>query len=156
VKTATDLTLLVQQKTWDKDLVLWLGPEKRLREILGSSPIIVLDLLDLFDSDHMPMDDDETRSELQRHLRNWLQAHPTGPDSRTVLLVRSVSLLVRYQVGVRDFYEWFCNDFGMVVLVLNGLLTETIQSEEVICVPERLVQYFRPPEVVKEVYGEVA
>jgi hypothetical protein len=155
VKTATDLTLLVQQKTWDKDLVLWVGSENRLREVLGSTPVIVLDLLDLFDPDHLPMDDDETRTELLRQLRKRLQSLPTGPGSRTVLLVRSVGLLARYQVGVRDFYEWFCNDFGMGVLVLNGLPAESIGSDEVICVPERLVQYFRAPEVVKEAYGEV-
>jgi hypothetical protein len=155
VKTAADLSLLVQQRTWDKDLVLWVGSENRLREVLGSTPVIVLDLLDLFDPEHLPMDDDETRAQLQRHLRKRLQSLPTGPGSRAVLLVRSVSLLARYQVGVRDFYEWFCNDFGMVVLILNGLPAEPIGSDEVICVPERLVQYFRTPEVVKEVYGEV-
>jgi hypothetical protein len=155
VKTAAELALLVQQRTWDKDLVLWVGSENRLREVLGSAPLLVLDLLDLFDPDHLPMDDDETRTELQRQLRKRLQGLQTGPGSRTVLLVHSVSLLARYQVGVRDFYEWFCNDFGMVVLVLNGLPVEPIGSDEAVCVPERLVQYFRAPEVVKAVYGEV-
>jgi hypothetical protein len=101
------------------------------------------------------MDDDETRTELRRQLRKRLQGLNPSPSNRLVLVVRSVSLLVRYEVGVRDLYEWFCNDFGMVVLALNSLPAEPIESEDVICVPERLVQYFRAPEVVKEVYGEV-
>jgi hypothetical protein len=57
---------------------------------------------------------------------------------------------------VQDFYDWFCNDFAMAVLVLNTLPAETIEMDEVVCAPERLVQYFRTPEVVKEGYGEVA
>jgi hypothetical protein len=48
-----------------------------------------------------------------------------------------------------------CNDFGMVVLALNSLPAEPIGSPEVVCMPDRLVQYFRAPDVVKEIYGEV-
>ena len=153
MKTLVDLARLAQQKTWDKDLVLWVGSENRLREVLGAVPVLELDLLDLFDPDNLPMDDGQTRAELQRQLRKQLQNLGTGPGNRAVLLVRSVSLLARYHVGVRDFYEWFCNDFGMVVLTLNGLPAEPLGSPEVICVPERLVQYFRAPDLVKEIYG---
>jgi hypothetical protein len=154
VKTQSDLALLVQQKTWDKDVVLWVGSEARLREALGNAQVTVLDLLDLFDPDRLPMDDEETRAELQRKLRARLQSLPTGPANRTVLLVRSVGLLARYQVGVRDFFEWFCGDFAMVVLVLGRLPATGFESDGVVCVPERLTQYFRAPEVVKQVYGE--
>jgi hypothetical protein len=156
VKTASELARLAQQNTWDKDLVLWVGSENRLREVLGSVSVLELDLLDLFDPDNLPMDDDETRTELQRQLRKRLRSLGTGPGNRAVLLVRSVSLLARYHVGVRDFYEWFCNDFGMAVLALNSLPPEPVVSPEVVCVPERLVQYFRAPDVVKEMYGEFA
>jgi hypothetical protein len=156
MKTLTELARLVQQKTWDKDLVLWVGSENRLRELLGATPTVELDLLDLFDPDHLPMDDGETRTELQRNLRKRLQTLSVSPGNRAILLVRSIGLLARYQSGVRDFYEWFCNDFAMVVLVLNRLPAEPIGSDEVVCVPDRLVQYFRAPEVVKQVYGEEA
>jgi hypothetical protein len=154
VKTPADLARLAQQRTWDKDLVLWVGSENRLREVLGAVPVVDLDLLDLFDPDKLPMDDDETRAELRRQLRKRLQTLTTGPGNRAVLLVRSVSLLARYQAGVREFYDWFCNDFGMVVLTLSGLPAGPIGSAEVVCVPERLLEYFRGPDVVKEVYGE--
>jgi hypothetical protein len=154
VKTAADLTKLVQQKTWDKEVVLWVGAEGGLRAALGGAPTLDLDLLDLFDPDNLPMDDDETRTVLQRQLRKRLQNLGTGPGNRAVLVVRSVGLLARYRAGVRDFYEWFCNDFGMVVLALGGVPGEPVGSPEVVCVPDRLVDYFRAPDVVKEVYGE--
>jgi hypothetical protein len=155
VKTVADLALLLRQKTWDKDLVLWVGSETRLREALGDAPVLKLELLDLFDPDRLPMDDEETRSELQLSLRKQLRSYATGPANRSVLLVRSVSLLARYRVGVQDFYDWFCSDFAMAVLVLNALPAEPIEMDQVVCMPERLVHYFRTPEVVKEVYGEV-
>ena len=154
MKPLSDLALLVQQKTWNKDVVLWVGSEARLREALGNTQVVVLDLLDLFDPQRLPMDDEETREQLQRGLRARLQNLPTGPANRAVLLVRSVSLLARYQVGVRDFFEWFCGDFAMVVLVLGRLPAAGFGFDGVVCVPERLVQYFRAPEVVKQVYGE--
>jgi hypothetical protein len=154
VKTADELASLFRQKTWDKDLVLWVGAESRLRELLGTVPAAELDLLDLFDPDCLPMDDDETRVTLQRNLRQALRGHAVGPGNRCVLLVRSVSLLARYHVGVRDFYEWFCNDFAMVVLALGRMLADPIATDEVVCMPDRPLQYFRAPDVVKQVYGE--
>jgi hypothetical protein len=156
MKPPAELARLVQQKTWDKDLVLWVGSENRLRELLGGTPTVELDLLDLFDPERLPMDDEETRAELQRNLRQRLQALSVSPGNRAVLLVRSIGLLARYQVGVGDFYQWFCNDFAMVVLVLNRLPAEPVGSDEVVCAPDRLAQHFRAPEVVKQVYGEEA
>ncbi len=49
MKPATELALLCQQRTWDKDLILWVGSETRLQQLLGTLPVVVLDLLDLFD-----------------------------------------------------------------------------------------------------------
>jgi hypothetical protein len=154
VKTEAELAQLVQQKTWDKELVLWVGSESRLCELLGATPVTVLDLLDLFDPDRLPMDDDETRLELQGNLRKRLQSLSANSGNRAVLLVRSVGLLARYQAGVRDFYNWFCNDFAMAVLVLGRLPGDLVGSDEVVCVPDRLAQYFRAPGVVKQLYGE--
>ena len=79
-----------------------------------------LDLLDLFDPDHLPMDDDETKFQLVHSLRQKLQSLSPGPGRRIILVVKSIGLLARYDAGVKEFYEWFCGDFGMVVLLLDG------------------------------------
>jgi hypothetical protein len=71
-----------------------------------------------------------------------------------VLVVKSIGLLARYQAGVREFYEWFCGDFTMVVLLLDGRLEEHLWPEEVTCNTDSLLTYFDTPEVVKQVFGE--
>jgi hypothetical protein len=154
VRTPGELARLFQQKTWEKDVVLWIGSEGKLRELLGAAPHTALDLLDLFDPDRLPMDADETRTDLQRNLRAWLRGHAPGSSSRLILLVRSVGLLARYRVPLNDFYDWFCHDFAMVVLLLPDLAATGIGAPEVICNPARLLQYFSTPDVVKQVYGE--
>ena len=60
MKTAADLGALTRQKTWDKDVVLWVGSEHALLHTLGQISYTVLDLLDLFDEDCLPMDHEET------------------------------------------------------------------------------------------------
>src|SRR5262245_21747540 len=131
MKTAADLAALTRQKTWDKDVVLWIGSENALLHTLGQSSYAVLDLLDLFDEDCLPMDNEETQAHLRRGLRRQLQSLQIGSERRTVLIVKSIGLLARYQAGVREFYEWFCNDFAMVVLLLDGVLEERLWPEEV-------------------------
>jgi hypothetical protein len=154
MKTAGDLGALTRQQTWDKDVVLWVGAENALLHILAQIPHVVLDLLDLFDEECLPMDDEETRVQLLRGLRHQLQSFQVGPERRTVLVVKSIGLLARYHAGVREFYEWFCGDFAMVVLILDGLPDERVWSEEVACDPDRLLKYFHEPGVVKQVFGE--
>ena len=154
MKTAADLAALTRQKTWDKDVVLWVGAEHALLHTLGQTPYTVLDLLDLFDEDCLPMDEEETRAQLLRSLRHKLQSLQVGSERRTVLVVKSIGLLARYHTGVREFYEWFCSDFAMVVLVLDGLLDECVWPEEVACDSDRLLKYFNEPGVVKQVFGE--
>ncbi len=100
------------------------------------------------------MDDEDTRAELQRNLRKQLRELTPGTGSRLVLLVRSAGLLARYQAGVQDFYQWFCHDFAMAILLVDRLPAEPLTTDEVVCMPGRLLQYFRAPEVVKQVYGE--
>src|SRR6266511_5043178 len=138
MKTAADLSALARQKTWDKDVVLWVGAENALLHILAQIPHVVLDLLDLFDEECLPMDDEETRVQLLRGLRHKLQSFHVGSERRTVLVVKSIGLLARYHAGVREFYEWFCSDFAMVVLILDGLPDERVWSEEVACDPDRM------------------
>ena len=106
MKTAADLAALTRQRTWDKDVVLWVGAEHALMHTLGQTPHTVL------------------------------------------------GLLARYHAGVREFYEWFCGDFAMVVLILDGLLDERVWPEEVACDADRLLTYFNEPGIVKQVFGE--
>ena len=150
MKTAADLAALTRQKTWDKDVVLWVGSEHALLHTLGQLSSTVLDLLDLFDEDRLPMDHEET----QAHLRRQLQLLQVGSERRTVLIVKSIGLLARYHAGMREFYEWFCSDFAMVVLLLDGLLEERLWPEEVLCDTDSLLKYFDTPGVVKQVFGE--
>ena len=154
MKTAGDLGALTRQKTWDKDVVLWVGAENALLHILAQIPHVVLDLLDLFDEECLPMDDEETRVQLLRGLRHQLQSFQVGPERRTVLVVKSIGLLARYHAGMREFYEWFCGDFAMVVLILDGLADERVWPEEVGCDADHLLKYFHEPGVVKQVFGE--
>jgi hypothetical protein len=51
-------------------------------------------------------------------------------------------LLATYGVGVREFYDWFCNDFSMVFLVIEGRCSDTTWPEEVECYPNQLIDYF--------------
>jgi hypothetical protein len=154
VKAAEDLAVLVQQRTWDKDLVLWLGSEQRLLDVLRPGSYQVLDLVDSFDEACLPMDDESTRSLLARELRDKLQSLEAGSGRRTILIVKSIALLARYGVGIREFYNWFCNDFRMAILFLEGPLEHADWPEEVICNNDLLLKYFNSPGMVKEVYRE--
>jgi hypothetical protein len=153
VKRPSELAKLVRQRTWDKDVVLWLGPENGLLDALKSVKIAGLDLLDLFDETNLPMDDEETRSLLTRELRAKLKSFPTGPDNRLVLVVKSVGLLARYNVGTSEFYAWFCSDFAMVVLLLDGVPEPIEWPDEIVCDWNRLLDYFKEPDAVKHVFA---
>jgi hypothetical protein len=101
------------------------------------------------------MDDEETRQYMIAALANRLQAISTGPGNRVVLVVTSIGLLARYGVGLREFYDWFCGDFSMVVLLLERTLEDTQWPDEVSCDSGRLLSYFQEP-LVKQVFGEKA
>jgi hypothetical protein len=155
MKPPAELKSLVEQRTWEKEVVLWVGTETALAKLLGPVHHATLDLLDLFDEDKLPMDDEETRQCMVAVLSTRLQAIPTGPGTRVVLVVTSIGLLARYAVGLREFYDWFCGDFSMVVLLLERTLEETQWPEEVSCDSDRLLGYFQEP-MVKQVFGEKA
>jgi hypothetical protein len=152
VRRPSELTKLVRQRTWDKDVVLWVATESALLEAVGPVKTATLDILDLFDETNLPMDDDETRSRLTGVLRSKLRAIPTGPGNRTVLIVKSVGLLARYNIGTSEFYKWFCGDFAMVVLLLDGVPDRVEWPDEITCDGNRLLSYFREPDVVKHVF----
>ena len=153
MKRPSELAKLIRQQTWDKDVVLWVGTEANLLDALKNVKVATLDLLDLFDETNLPMDDDETRSRLTRELRAKLRAIPTGPENRTALIVKSVGLLARYNAGTSEFYKWFCGDFAMVVLLLDGVPERTEWPEEIACDGNRLLNYFREHDVVKQVFA---
>lgn len=132
---------LVGQRTWDKELNLWIGPERQLREQLEGLRVETLDLLDLIEVD-MSTDDDDVRLHLARAIRQHVKAIPRERGQHVVLIVLSAGLLARFRVGVREFYEWFCDDFSMVFLVVEGRCTDVEWPDEVECHPNQLIDYF--------------
>ena len=108
-----------------------------------------LDLLDLFSPSSMPIEDDEVRLHLSRSLRKHLKTIPRTFGKRAALIVRSAGLLARYRMGVQDFYDWFCDDFAMVILVVEGSCSEADWPDEVQCNPDGLVEYFKDAGMVK-------
>lgn len=156
MKPAAELTALVGQRTWDKDLVLWFGSEAGLRAVLGPVPIESLDLLDFFDQGALPDGDLEIRERIVAGLRERLRAIRPGPDRRVVLVVKSIGLIARYRTGLRELYDWFLGDFALAVLLLEGTVEETRWPEEIRCDPARLLEAFVQGGSVKNVYGEKA
>lgn len=144
-----ELANLLLQRTWDKELLLWFGPEAKLLPILAGVQVETLDLLDLFEPDTISLDDDEVRHHLSQSLRKRLKAIPRDSGKRAALIVRSAGLLARYRVGVQDFYDWFCGDFAMAILLVEGRSNETEWPDEVQCAPDRLVEYFTDSGMVK-------
>jgi len=136
-----ELSRLVGQRTWDKELNLWVGPEKQLRAQLEGVRLETLDLLDLIVGDETA-DDDDVRLQLARAIRQHVRSIPRECGQRVVLIVRSAGLLARYGVGVREFYDWFCDDFSMVFLLVEGRCSEVDWPEEVECHPSQLIDYF--------------
>jgi len=153
MKGEADLKALVKQRTWDKEVLIWLGTEKSLIAALSSAKHVVLDLLDLFKPDKLPPDEEATKDAIHDQLRARLRAIPKGPDNRTVLVVKSIGLLARYKVGLKDFYDWFVGSHTVVALLLEGTGEKTDLPDEVKCDTKRLLDYFSEPGMVKEVYG---
>ncbi len=169
MQTIEELGQLLEQRTWDKELVVWFGPESKLVPALTGVQVETLDLLDLFTtwpglsetgvgvSESRPhvcpasqlTDDDDIRQYLTRSLRKWLQSLDRTNGKRTALLVHSAALLARYRVGVHDFYEWFCDDFSMVILLVERPAAEEQWPEEVDCNPNRMVEYFSENDMTK-------
>lgn len=131
MKGGNEFRALLKHRTWDKEVLLWLGPDKSLLEALASTKHVTLDLLDLFDVNKLPIDDDETKDELRDRLRQRLKDISKGPDNRTVLVVKSVGLLARYNVGLKEFYDWFIGSYTLVVLLLEGVVEQTDWPDEV-------------------------
>ena len=152
MRGASELRALLDHRTWDKEVALWLGSEKSLLDALAATRHVVLDLLDLFDVNNLPVDDDDTKGVLRDRLRQRLRSIPKGPDNRTVLVVKSISLLARYGLGLKEFFDWFIGSHTMVILLLEGVVEHPEWPDEVRCDAKRLLDYFQEPGMVKEVY----
>ena len=152
MKGVADFKALVQQQTWDKDVLLWLGPEKSLLAAIGANKYVQLDLLDLFQPDNLPADDDATKDVLRQRLRERLRSIPKGPGNRTVLVVKSIGLLARHDTGLNEFYNWFAGSHALVVLLMEAVPEKSEWPDEVRCDAKRLVGYFAEPGMAKEVY----
>jgi len=140
---------LLRQRTWDKELILWHGTEAKLLPFLVGIQVDALDVLDLFTPANLPVEDDEVRTHLSRSLRQYLKSIPRMTATHAALIVRSAGLLARYRVGVQDFYDWYCDDFAMAILLIEGSCTEGGWPDEVECGPDKLVGYFKDSQIVK-------
>jgi hypothetical protein len=149
MQNRSELTNLVRERTWNKELILWFGPESKLLPLLEGIRIETLDLLDLFKPATIPVEDDEVRLHISRSLRLYLNSIARGDSKRTALIVRSAGLLARYRVGVQDFYDWYCNDFTMAIILVDGSYREGEWPDEVECSPDKLVGYFKDSRIVK-------
>lgn len=146
-----ELKARVVQRTWDKEIILWVGPEIDWPGMMNGVRAEVLDLLDLFDPCNLPIDDGDTRDVLTRKLRAKLRAIPTGPEQRVVLIVKSIGLLARYGIGVKEFYDWFGGSFTMVILTLEPTSTGIDWPEDVQCDAGCIQRYFTMPDSVKQI-----
>ena len=154
MKNAQEMQRLLRQRTWDKDVVLWLGSEGALRELVDHQiKVKELDLLDLFDENNLPGDDETIRTTLVQALRAKLRGLQPAVGERAVLLVRSTALLARYDVGTQEFYNWFVGDAAMVVLVMDGMPCSSDWARSSECNPEKLQGYFREPDLIKQVFA---
>ncbi len=153
MNATAELPQLVGQRTWDKELNLWVGPERELCALLEGVKLETLDLLDLIVAD-VPADDADIRRYLAQAIRQHVKAISRERGQRMVLIVRAAGLLARYGVGVREFYEWFCDDFSMVFLVVEGRCPNMTWPEEVECHPNQIVDYFSPASgLIKRQFG---
>lgn len=148
--TVEDLVKLLRQRTWDKECNLWIGPEKQLLTALEGVQTEAIDLLDMFDPDNLPIEDDDVRQQLGRSLRQKLKLMPATSHQHRVLIVRSAGLLARYEVGTREFYDWYCDDFSMVLLLIEGRSAESRWPDEVDCDPDRLISSFVDASLIKQ------
>ena len=71
---------------------------------------------------NLPIDEDQTRDGCAPNFANGYGQYQKGPDNRTVLIVKSIGLLARYNVGLKEFYDWFVGSHTLVVLLLESIV----------------------------------
>jgi hypothetical protein len=155
LNTKAEFIRLASQRTWDKDVVVWCGPEASLMAALPVLPGLTwqtMDLLDLLKEEAIPDSDEEVATLLRRTLGKKLPEIAPTAGQRRILIVKSAGILVRYNLGLREFFDWFCSDRAMVVLLAE-------QSAEKIGFPvgieyraRLLPEYFHRPDLAKHLF----
>jgi hypothetical protein len=155
VKTASDLRALAEQRAWDKEIDVWLGTTDGVLAALpsgGNAPEAHhLDLLDLI-GNSASGDEVALSMELKAVLRARLQGLLPSSGSRRVLIVKSVPLLVHFNLGLREFFDWFCSDHSFVVLQIDGIADGLNLPHEFEYSPRKVVDYLTQPGLAKNVY----
>ena len=156
MKTASDFALLVSQRNWDKDAVVWHGPESAMMAALpvaAGGLVTMLDLLDLFDEAIIPDSEDDLVQFFRRALREKLSSLAPVTGQRRILIVKSAGLLVRYNLGLKEFFDWFCGDRGLAVLLVESSPDKIELPPEIECRPRALLDYFVRPDLAKNCYS---
>jgi len=148
--TVADFTRLASQRTWDKDVVVWLGPESSLLAALPAGlERHSLDLLDLLDEKALPDSEEDAAVLLRRALRQRLTELAPSGGQRRVLIVKSAGLLVRYCLGLTEFFDWFCGDHGLAVVLVEATPEKLSLPVGIDCRARTLVDYFYRPDLAK-------
>jgi len=120
-------------------LALPAGPDRR-----------ALDLLDLLDEKSLPDSEEDAAILLRRALRQRLiELAPSG-GQRRVLIVKSAGLLVRYDLGLKEFFDWFCGDHGLAVVLIEATPDRLSLPAGIECRPRALADYFHRPDLALE------
>jgi hypothetical protein len=157
MKSASSFSRLASQRNWDKDIAVWVGSTEAVRKHLpvgASAPAVEeLDLLDLFDEKSLPDSDEDAARFLRDALRRRLSLLRPVDGKRCVLMVKSVALLVHFNLGLKEFFDWFCSDRCMVVLMLDGVPEKLHLPAEFEFQPRSIVDYLGQPDLAKNVFA---
>ena len=157
MKFASNFTALASQRNWDKDIAVWVGSTEALRKQLpagASAPSLEeLDLLDLFNEKSLPDSDEDAAQFLHDALRRRLPSLRPSDGRRSMLIVKSVPLLIHFNLGLKGFFDWFCSDRCMVVLVLDGIPEDLRLPAEFEFNARRVVDFLAQPDLAKNVFS---
>lgn len=108
-----------------------------------------MDLLDLVQEDAIPDSDEEVATLLRRALGKKLPEIAPTSGQRRILIVKSAGILVRYNLGLREFFDWFCSDHAMVVLLAEETPEKIAFPGSIECRARLLPEYFYRPDLAK-------
>ena len=157
MKTAAEFTELVSRRTWDKDVAVFLGSEAALRAAVpagsDAAAVLTLDLLDLFDEASIPDTEEDMVAFFRRALRQKLSAFSASLGQRRILIVKSAGLLVRYHLGLKEFFDWFVGDRSLVVVLIEDTPRKLELPVEIECSPDTISGYFNRPDLAKHTFS---
>ena len=155
MKTGAELRSLAEQRAWDKEIAIWIGSCEALLAVLPSGTsgpdVQQLDLLDLLAG--IEVIGDEVANRFKLALRGRLQDLRPAHGTRRVLIVASSPLLVHYNLGLREFFDWFCSDRSFVILQIEGFADRLSLPTEFEFHPRKVVEYLAQPGLAKNTYA---